>query len=151
MVVPAVAHLDDSVLGSRAKVGGNQQLASTISNPQTLVLEPADHGSELLEQGKTLYEAGRFAEAAAVWQQAAVGFEQQGDQVGQALSLSYLSLADQRLGQWEQAQSAIDRSLKILQAPQLREEGSILAQALTIQGSLRNMLKWFGLWLVKAF
>ncbi|WP_293057720.1 ABC transporter ATP-binding protein, partial [Moorena sp. SIO3F7] len=45
-------------------------------------------GSELLEQGKTLYEAGRFAEAAAVWQQAAVGFEQQGDEVGQALMLA---------------------------------------------------------------
>ena len=140
MVVPAVAHPDHSVLGSRANVGGNQEIVSAISNPQTLVLEPADHDSELLEQGKTLYEAGRFAEAAAVWQQAAVGFEQQGDEVGQALSLSYLSLADQRLGKWEQAQSAIDRSLKILQAPQLREEGSILAQALTIQGSLRNAM-----------
>ncbi|WP_293112502.1 CHAT domain-containing protein [Moorena sp. SIO4G3] len=140
MVVPAVAHPDDWVLGSRAKVSRNQELVSAISNPQTLVLEPADHSSELLEQGKTLYEAGRFAEAAAVWQQAAVGFEQQGDEVGQALSLSYLSLADQRLGKWEQAQSAIDQSLKILQRPELREEGSILAQALTIQGSLRNAM-----------
>ena len=96
--------------------------------------------SALLARGRTLYEVGQFYEAAAVWQQAALGFERQGDKVGQARSLNYLSLAYQALGEWEQAKSAIDRSLHILQQPEQMGEEAILAQALNTQGQLQNAI-----------
>lgn len=96
--------------------------------------------SALLARGRNLYEVGQFYEAAAVWQEAALGFERQGDKVGQARSLNYLSLAYQALGEWEQAKSAIDRSLHILQQPEQMGEEAILAQALNTQGQLQNAI-----------
>ncbi len=95
---------------------------------------PSTEASNLLIQGKTNYEAGRFTEAAIAWKQAAQAYEKAGDHTNQALSLNYLCLAYQDLGQWEQAQAAINQSLNLLQTkPNL----GILAQALNTQGSLQ--------------
>ncbi len=94
------------------------------------------NADNLLEQGRTLYEAGRFYEAAAVWKQAAEEFDRRGDKIGQAWSLSYLSLAYQNLGQWEAAKNSIDASLNLLQQPNQREGMRILAQAFNTRGSL---------------
>jgi len=70
--------------------------------------------SSALEQGRSLYETGRFAEAAAIWQQTSQIYAAQGDRPNQILSLSYLSLAQQKLHQWEAAGTAIDQSLTLL-------------------------------------
>ncbi|HBB33309.1 MAG TPA: hypothetical protein DDZ80_12770 [Cyanobacteria bacterium UBA8803] len=89
-----------------------------------------------LAQGEADYNAGRFADAAATWQQAARYYEQVGDRLLQALSLNYLSLAYQNLGQWQQAEAAINQSLNLLQnQPDL----PLLAQAqvLNTRGSLQ--------------
>ncbi|MBE9114830.1 CHAT domain-containing protein [Lusitaniella coriacea LEGE 07157] len=83
-----------------------------------------------LERGRQLYEAGRFAAAANAWENAAQGYETQGDRANQALSLSYLSLAHQELAQWEDAKDAIARSLNLLQND---SESIVLAQALNTQ------------------
>ncbi|HEY9607539.1 MAG TPA: CHAT domain-containing protein [Allocoleopsis sp.] len=95
--------------------------------------------SNQLEQGKTLYQAGRFSEAATLWQQAAQNYEQQGDRFNQSLSLSYLSLAYQDLGQWQEAQKAIQQSLELIEntSPLTPERNLILAQALNARGSLQ--------------
>lgn len=92
-----------------------------------------------LEQGIAVYEAGRFDEAATVWQQAAQGYEDMGDRLKVALSLNYLSLAYQDLGQWEAAQKAIASSLELLANNQQQTTNYklILAQALNNQGSLQ--------------
>ena len=89
-----------------------------------------------LEQGRTLYEVGRFAEAAEVWKKAAQIYAEEGDRLNQALSLSYLSLAQQELSQWVEAKQAIEKSLSILQDPQIESAAILLAQALNTQASL---------------
>jgi CHAT domain-containing protein len=114
------------------------QLASNLIIPNPISNTQNSNPSTQLEQGKTLYEAGRFAEAAALWQQAAESYEALGDRLNQAQSLSYLSLAYQDLGQWENAQSAIAQSLELLtnnQQPTTNNQ-QLLAQALNTKGNL---------------
>lgn len=101
----------------------------------------------LVQQGRQLYEAGQFAEAARVLQQAAQAFQAQNDGLNQSMVLSNLSLAYQQLGQWSEAKNAIASSLKLLQTEQgdsrqnrSKEQLSILAQALNTQGSLQFSL-----------
>ncbi|HEY9892305.1 MAG TPA: tetratricopeptide repeat protein, partial [Candidatus Sericytochromatia bacterium] len=96
----------------------------------------------LLEQGKTLFAAGRLAEASSVWQQAAQQYEQQGNHLEQALVLNYLALTYFNLGQWKRAQSAITQSLKLLEfsTPLNKEKTSILAQSLNTQGNIQLAL-----------
>jgi len=101
--------------------------------------------AQLVQQGRTLYETGQFAEAARVWQQAAQVYQSQGDRLNQALALSYLSLAYQQLGEWEEAKVAIAESLKLLEPSTVQpspDEPSvlILAQALNTQGQLQLSL-----------
>ncbi len=96
-----------------------------------------DSAGSLLDIGRNLYEAGRFSEAAEVWKQAAASFDIMGDETGYAWSLSYLSLAYQNLGKWEEARSAIGKSLNILQRTGEKGDAAILAQALNAQGNLR--------------
>jgi tetratricopeptide (TPR) repeat protein len=95
----------------------------------------------LLQQGIELYEGERFSEAAAIWQQANTAFASQGDNLGQALVLSNLSSTYQHLGQWEEAQRYIEKSLKELQTSQdtahSQTHREILAKALNTQGNLQ--------------
>lgn len=95
--------------------------------------------SSQFQQGKTLYQAGRFSEAATIWQQAAQSYQKQGDRFNQSLSLSYLSLAYQDLGQWQEAQKAIQQSLEAIEntSQPSPERNLILAQALNARGSLQ--------------
>lgn len=103
----------------------------------------------LVQQGKTFYDSGQFTAAIKVLQQAAASFKANGDGLGQAMTLSNLSLAYQQLGQWQQAQQAIAQSLNLLQKGQnlgnSKERASeggasltqLLAQALDVQGRLQ--------------
>lgn len=101
--------------------------------------------AQLVQQGRTLYETGQFAEAARVWQQAAQAYQSQGDRLNQALALNYLSLAYQQLGEWEKAKVAIADSLKLLEPFTVQPSADepsvlILAQALNTQGQLQLSL-----------
>lgn len=88
-----------------------------------------------MAEGRSLYQAGRFTEAAAAWQAAAQTYDRAGDRPNQALSLSYLSLAYQELSQWDQAKEAIDQSRSLLDS--LPDAEAILwAQTLNTQGKL---------------
>ena len=92
---------------------------------------------ELVQQGKKLYQAGKFASAVKLLQQAVNGFKSSGDSLHQAITLSNLSLAYQKLGLWEDADSAITMSLKSLkQFNKSPEHLTFIAQALDIQGYL---------------
>lgn len=107
---------------------------SSESHFQSFLSQP----SELLEQGKKLYEGGAYHEAIAIWQEAISGFERQGDLVGQAWALSYLSLAYQDLGQWQLAKDAIATSLALLERSKQERDTRILARVLNIQGHLHS-------------
>ncbi|MEQ8462304.1 MAG: CHAT domain-containing protein [Coleofasciculus sp. E1-EBD-02] len=87
-----------------------------------------------LSQGKTDYDRGRFADAVLAWQTAEQVYQQAGDRTNQAISLNYLSLAYQHLGQWEQAKAAIEESLNLLTTP---TDPALLAQVLNTKGSLQ--------------
>lgn len=93
---------------------------------------------DLVQQGKTLYEAGQFAEAVNVLQQAAADFRANGDRLREAMTLSNLSLAYQQLGLWAEAEKAIAQSLNLLQnLDNSKERSAILAQTLDVQGQLQ--------------
>ncbi|PAX52049.1 CHAT domain-containing protein [Brunnivagina elsteri] len=102
----------------------------------SLTQKYADISKSVLEQGKIRFEAGQFAEAANIWQQAAIDFERQGDKLNQAWSLSYLSLAYQNMGDWKKAEIAINDSLKLLQTSHQSANSAVLAVILNTQGSL---------------
>lgn len=104
---------------------------SEVAQENTQILKSNDAPS-LLAQGKTNYDAGRFADALVALQHASQHYEQLGDRLNQALSLIYLSLTYQHLGQWQQSEAAIHQSLGLLQT---QSDAGILAQALNTLGS----------------
>ncbi len=90
------------------------------------------------QQGKALYDAGRFAEAASVLEQAVQQYQQQGDSLHQAIVLSNLALTYQQLGEIQQAKQAIQQSLDLLQnLPSTTDRLSVQAQVLDVQGRLQ--------------
>ncbi|NJR76371.1 MAG: tetratricopeptide repeat protein [Scytonema sp. CRU_2_7] len=92
--------------------------------------------ADLLQQGKALYDAGRFAESVQILQQAVTNYRNQGDGLRQAVALSNLALAYQKLGNLTPAQQAITESMKFLEKLP-GEARKILAQILDIQGSIQ--------------
>jgi CHAT domain-containing protein len=138
-----------STEGSSAESEGIATLTRSPIFTQVPVVAPLvqnlPNQAQLVQQGRTLYETGQFAEAARVWQQAAQVYQSQGDRLNQALALSYLSLAYQQLGEWEEAKVAIADSLKLLQPSTVQPSADepsvlILAQALNTQGQLQLSL-----------
>lgn len=91
--------------------------------------------SPLIQQSRQRYDAGQFAEAAKLLQQAAEEFEAKEDLQNQAIALSNLSLSYQKLGQWDAAQEAIDASTNLLQSGNINAP-EILAQTLQVRGQL---------------
>ncbi len=118
---------------------GNFLFASSQSLSPNLT--SADSIPDLVQQGKTLYDAGRFTEAINILKQAAQAYKVQGDTLKQAAVLSNLSLTYQELGLWDEANKAISESLNLLKtAPGIdstTQRLRILAQTQDIQGKLQ--------------
>ena len=89
--------------------------------------------TKTVEQGKILYDSGRYAEAVQVLRQAVSNYQKQGDKLSQAATLSNLALAYQQLGAISQAKQAIAESLKLLDGKNLE----VLGPTLDIQGRLQ--------------
>lgn len=126
-VIPAIAY---------------QQTLAPISHQQPNqkeVVQVPSGSEQLLQQGKQLYETGQFFAAANLWQEAVKSYQGEGAMLNQAQALNYLSLAYQELGQWQEAETAIQTSLKLLENfDKLETRGlAIFAQALNAQGSLQ--------------
>jgi len=99
---------------------------------------PSSSPQSLEQQGRELYDTGRFSEAVTVLQQSAAAYQAQENVLQQAIALGNLSLAYQQLGQWPEANQAIATSLQLLQTPQdSATRLSVLAQALDTQGNLQ--------------
>jgi len=88
-----------------------------------------------VQTGRSFYQAGRFAQAATAWQAASQTYGAKGDRENQALSLLYMSVAYQELGQWDAASSAVAESIEIMRSGD-RVEAILLAKALNSQGSI---------------
>lgn len=115
--------------------------------PSTFAQQPESPATiQQLEQGEALYREGRFTEAINVLQQAVGIYQQQNNNLGQAAALTNLSLVYQQLGAWQEADTSVNNSLKLLgwdstnqklnvNNPQ-SELLEILAQTLDIQAGL---------------
>ncbi len=95
---------------------------------------PAHQQSSLLEQGKQLYDAGKFEKGAQIWEQAVKVFQQKGEQRNQALTYNYLAIVYQDLGKWEAAQKAIAQAQNLLKVV---NDSLLSAQVLNTQGSFQ--------------
>ena len=114
-------------------VSSGSQVASQVST------NSSNFSSSLLQQGITLYENQQFSEAVQRWQQANQDFISEGNILGQALTLSNLSLAYQQLGQLDLAAQSLNQSLQLLESEQSdrsAEYTEIYAKALNTQGKL---------------
>ncbi|MGH2412692.1 MAG: CHAT domain-containing protein, partial [Microcystaceae cyanobacterium] len=81
--------------------------------------------------------AGQFSEAVQVLEEAAQTYEAEGKGLQQAQTLSLVSLAKQRLGQWQAAERTIALSLSLLEkVPRDGEYASVRAQILNSKGHL---------------
>ncbi|MEM9922800.1 MAG: CHAT domain-containing protein [Cyanobacteria bacterium P01_D01_bin.50] len=106
-----------------------------FENSSTIAVGQAN--SNLLKQGRELYFQGRFTEAANVWQMAAKQYQIQGDSLNEALSYSYLSLAQQELQQLSNSQKSVEKALKLLKTAKSPADAIIWAQVLNTQASLQ--------------
>jgi CHAT domain-containing protein len=117
-------------------------VAATIKTQHIATLgvsiqNPTVQTQDLLQQGKVLYEAGKFAEAVKVLQQAVKTYGSQGNALQQAVALSNLALAYQKLGNLIPAQQAIADSLKLLEKSSTAQNLQVQAPILDIQGSIQ--------------
>ncbi|NJN74365.1 MAG: tetratricopeptide repeat protein [Limnothrix sp. RL_2_0] len=88
-----------------------------------------------LERGRQQYGAGQFSPAIATLEQA---IQQASDQpLLQATALANLALAHRQMGNWTQAQKALDQAMDLLgRSPTTNTQQRILAQAWNTQGNL---------------
>ncbi|MDJ0904024.1 MAG: CHAT domain-containing protein [Xenococcus sp. MO_188.B8] len=94
--------------------------------------------ADLLEQGRIAYQAGRYQEAVNILQQALTEEQTQADNLQQAMILSNLALAYQKLGKWTEVSNSLEASLKVLEKlDNSRDRALILAQTIDIQGRLQ--------------
>ncbi|AFY48207.1 hypothetical protein Nos7524_2365 [Nostoc sp. PCC 7524] len=133
-LVGLVLTINIPVLAGEGTLGTSKPAVSMSLAASQLVNTDSDL---LIEQGKSLYDAGRFAEAVQVLQQATQAYKQQGESLKLAATLSNLSLAYQQLGDWQAAEAAIKTSLELLQAQKNDKNLQVLAQSLDIQGRLQ--------------
>ncbi|MBD2438437.1 CHAT domain-containing protein [Nostoc sp. FACHB-110] len=120
-----------------------KSILTPIANQTPTKQSPAPlNAPELVQQGKTFYQAGQFTQAAQSFQQAAQIYDSQKDILNQALVLNYLSLTEQKLGQLQQATKTITTSLELLNNAALHTNQSkhILALVHNTQGSLQLAL-----------
>ena len=112
--------------------------SATLSYEPNPVIPISQSTTNLIQQGKARAAAGRYSEAATLWQQAADNYRRQGDRLGEARSLSYLSFAYLQLGQLDSAKSAVQDSKTLLgQASDQPGTAIILAGLLNTEGNLQ--------------
>ena len=115
-------------------------LALSVTGAQTSSTNIPSSGNlkELSDRAQKFYQSGQFDQAIQLWQQVSQSHEKQGNLLELSLTLSNLSLAHQKLGQWQPATTTISKSLEIARtlSSNPKSQGAI-AQALDIQGNLQ--------------
>jgi CHAT domain-containing protein len=123
------------VLPSFANLTNFSPLQSGIVQNRNQII-PNPKSNNPIEAGKALYDAGKFAEAVEVLQQAVQQYKQQEKIQKQAAALGNLSLAYQQIGKWKEAKQAITESLQLQELNSQSKNQKLLAQTLMIQGKL---------------
>jgi CHAT domain-containing protein/tetratricopeptide (TPR) repeat protein len=90
----------------------------------------------LVQQAKKLHEEGRLIEAQEILQRVAQQYQNQRDNLRQAMTLSNLALVYHKRGMLTEATEAINHSLQLLDTHS-KQNLQVLAQTLEIQGSLQ--------------
>lgn len=135
--------LQTTVVVAVQNTGSEIGMADSGSSIAASPLPPAaesDTLDQLVQQAEAAYQAGQPTAAIALWQQAITGYEQAGDDLNQALILSFLAQAFDDLGQWTAANDAITQAMSQLNPPppaSRPEAAWVRAQVLTIQGQLQ--------------
>ncbi len=111
--------------------------ATASFNNSATAVKQANVDINPLTEGRKLYRQGRFAEAANVWQTAAKQYQMQGDLLNQALSLSYVSLAQKELQQLDNSQKSISKALELLKTAKPAADAIVWAQVLNTQAGLQ--------------
>jgi CHAT domain-containing protein len=97
-------------------------------------------GIDVIEQGRTAYQQGRWEDAIAIWRPALQSATVQRDELAQATLWTYLGMAYQKVGHWEEAQTSINTALQRLEEMSSEtpsaERSHVMAQALNAQGQL---------------
>ena len=109
-----------------------------ITFPVTATIEMSSQPQTVsLQQGKKLYESGRFTESVKILQQVVKKYRNQGNELQEAVALSNLALVHQKSGNLTQAQQKINESLKLIEKTSANQNLNILAPILDIQGSIQ--------------
>jgi tetratricopeptide (TPR) repeat protein len=98
-----------AISAARGTAAGAGTPAAPLQRAQST--DPA----ELVRQGRVSYQNGDYGKAIASWQTALAIYSERRDSLNEAMLLSNLALAQQRLGQWQEANSKISASLSLLQ------------------------------------
>ena len=94
------------------------------------------------QQAQSHFSKGEFSQAVQLFQESVRKYESSGNTTRQAMSLSNISSAYQKLGQFQEAEKNINLSLKLLQSlpkniPKNISINRIYAQSLDIKGKLQ--------------
>ena len=121
-----------TAIAVNAQSVGNMVKAETIE-------QAAQSPLAQVQQAEDRYQAGQLAEAITLWQQASTRYEKDGDALNRSLVLSFLAAAFADLGQWSQANDAINQAISSLnaQTPASNDRSRVFAQVLTTQGKLQ--------------
>ncbi|MEB3293825.1 MAG: CHAT domain-containing protein [Synechococcales bacterium] len=122
-------------LPAHATIAAN---SATTSTPP-IASRNLPNSQSLIKQGQLRYQTGNFTVAIELWQKAAQAYQQSGDSLNQALSLSYLSTAQQALGDWQSAKNTLEQAQQLIKAQgKLDTKGvAIAAQINNTQGKLQ--------------
>lgn len=90
--------------------------------------------SNIILQGKQLYDEGKLTQAAQIWEEAVLLFERKGADRNQVLSYNYLSIVYQDLGNWEAAKKAVNKALELVKTV---DDSFLYAQILNTSGNLQ--------------
>ncbi|BAY62912.1 hypothetical protein NIES22_29880 [Calothrix brevissima NIES-22] len=113
-------------------------LLLSLGSSTLFAVNAEDSAIALLQQGKKYYDAQQFAQAAQTLQQALKISQNTKDILQQAQALTFTSLAQQKLGQWQPAQAAINQSLSLLKdLPPSLQVNQARAQAENAQAHLQ--------------
>ena len=88
------------------------------------------------QQSRDLFEASAYSEAIAQLQQAVKLYQNNGDNLNQALALRNLAFVYQQLGRWSEARQTVSQGLDVIDQLPVAERSPILARTLDIQGHL---------------
>jgi tetratricopeptide (TPR) repeat protein len=120
-----------AVLGFILTLSAAVFITPNISLSQTPV---ATSCTELIQQGQAFFEAGNFADAVESFQQAVELSQKEHQPLQQALTLSYLFLAYQELGQWDDARDAMNAGFSLVPQTSETETIRVRAQLLNSRG-----------------